>query len=157
MIESWMVIGGVTLLVALGSALIKPSDIGWVASLERPSWLFFEPLIPLIWTAIFTCGATSAYLVWQKDPGSVKSWLLMGGYLLLELAIVSYGPATLRLRSLAVGTIIGAVGVVLGILLTLAVWPISGWATLLLIPFVLWSPIGIYTTWEMIQLNPRAT
>jgi len=156
MIQSWMVIGGVTLLVAFGSALIKPRDLSWVASLQRPSWLFFEPLIPFIWTVIFTCGAASAYLVWQKDPGSLMAWLLMGWYLLLEIAIVAYVPATLRLRSLKIGTLIGATGVVLGILLTLVVWPISGWAALLLLPYVIWSPIGTYTTWEMSQLNPGA-
>jgi tryptophan-rich sensory protein len=26
----------------------------------------------------------------------------------------------------------------------------------LLVPYVIWSPIGTYTTWEMMQLNPEA-
>ncbi|HEY9845081.1 MAG TPA: TspO/MBR family protein [Candidatus Caenarcaniphilales bacterium] len=156
MIKSWLVIGGVTLLVALGSALVKPRDLGWVATLQRPSWLFFEPIIPLIWTVIFTCGASSAYLVWQKNPGSFRTWFLMGCYLLLEIATVTYIPATLRLRSLTVGTVIGGTGAVLGILLTLIVWPMASGAALLLLPYVVSSPIGTYTTWEMIHLNPDA-
>jgi tryptophan-rich sensory protein len=156
MIKSWMVIGAITLLVALGSGLIRPRDTKWVEGLERPTWLFFEPAIPFIWTIIFACGALSAYLVWQKEPGSLKTWFLMGLYLLLEMITVAYIPVTLRLRSLRVGTIIGGIGVIVGVLLALAVWPMSGLAALLLLPYLVWSPIGTYTTWEMVNLNPEA-
>lgn len=156
MIQSWMIIGGVAFLVALGTILMRPRDTKWGIQLRRPNWLFFEPAIPFIWTAIFICGAGSAILIWEKDPASVRTWLLMGLYLLLEVITVAYIPMTLRLRSLRVGTILGAVGVILGVMLTLAVWPISGWAAVLLLPYLLWSPVGTYTTWEMIQLNPEA-
>ncbi len=151
-----MVIGGVTLLVTLASFLFRPRDVAWIARLSKPKWLVFEPVIPVIWTVIFVCGACSAVIVWEQEPGSLRTWLLMGLYLLLEIVTVAYIPATLRLRSLKVGTFLGGAGAVLGILLTLAVWFVSGWAALLLLPYVLWSPIGTYTTWEMIQLNPDA-
>ncbi len=156
MVPAWMVIGGVTLLVACGGFLIKPRDIKWVSQLERPNWLTFEPFIPVIWTTIFTCGAVSAYIVWKHDPGSPRTWLLMGLYLALELITVAYAPTTLRTRSLTVGTIVGATGGILSVLLTLVVLSISGWAAVLLLPYVVWSPIGSYTTWEMIRLNPSA-
>ncbi|WP_250122138.1 TspO/MBR family protein [Chroococcidiopsis sp. CCMEE 29] len=150
MIRSWMVIGVVTLLVALGANFITPSDVQWFKRLRRPRWLTFEPAIPLIWTVVFICGAWSAYIVWE----STRSWLLMGFYLLLEIVTIAYNPAMLRLRSLKVGTIIGGTGAVLGILLALTVLPISGWAAVLLLPYIIWSPVGTYTTWEMIKLNP---
>lgn len=156
MIKSWMVIGGLTLLVALGSLLIRPRDIRWVKRLDLPNWLFFEPAIPVIWTVIFACGAWSAVLIWEKDPGSLRTWLLMGLYLLLEIVTVSYIPVTLRLRSLKVGTVLGGAGAIIGGVLTMAIWPISGWAALLLLPYVIWTPIGTYTTREMIDLNPDA-
>ena len=151
MIRSWMVIGGVTLLVALAANFFTPSDRQWFKRLRRPRWLTFEAAIPLIWTIIFICGAWSAYIVWE----STKSWLLMGLYLLLEIVTIAYTPVMFRLRSLRVGTIIGGIGAVIGILLALVVLSISGWAALLLLPYVLWSPIGTYTTWEMSRLNPE--
>lgn len=156
MIPSWMVIGGVTLLVAIGGILFKPRDLKWAAQLERPNWLTFEPLIPVIWTTIFTCGAVSAYIVWEKEPGNLNTWLLMALYLTLELITVSYTTVTLRTRSLTVGTIIGVTGGILSVVLTLTVWQISDMAAVLLLPYVIWSPIGSYTTWEMIRLNPSA-
>ncbi len=150
MIRSWMVIGGVTFLVALFANFITPKDVQWFKRLQRPSWLTFEKAIPLIWMIVFICGAWSAYIVWENT----RNWLLMGFYLLVELVTIAYNPAMLRLRSLKVGTILGGTGAILGILLALTVLPISGWATVLLLPYVIWSPIGTYTTWEMIRLNP---
>lgn len=150
MIKSWMVIGGVTLLVALAANFITPGDRQWFKRLRRPSWLIFEPAIPIIWTVIFICGAWSAYIVWENT----ENWLLMGFYLLLEIVTIAYTPVMFKLRSLRVGTIIGGIGAIIGILLTLTVLPISGWAALLLVPYVIWSPIGTYTTWEMSRLNP---
>ena len=156
MLQPGMIIAGVTFLVGLGGFLIRPRDTKWFKRLDRPNWLVFEPAIPLIWTVIFTCGAWSAAIAWDKDPGSLKTWLLMGLYLILEIITVTYIPATLRLRSLTVGTVIGGVGGILSVLLTVVVWTISTKAALLLLPYVIWSPIGTYTTREMIDLNPDA-
>lgn len=156
MIKSWMVIGAVTLLVALGGGLVTPDGTRWFNRLQRPRWLIFEPAIPLIWTVIFICGGWSAYIVWESAPGSQRSCLLMGLYLLLELVTIAYTPVMLRLRSLKVGTIIGGTGAILSIILALQVFSISTWASLLLLPYVIWSPIGTYTTWEMGRLNPEA-
>jgi benzodiazapine receptor len=155
MIKSWMVIGGVVILVALGANIMTPGDRKWFKRLQRPRWLTFEALIPLIWTTIFICGAWSAYIVWEKNPGTTQTWWLMGLYLLLEIITIAYTPVMFRLRSLKVGTIIGGIGFIISIILTLIVLQISGWAALLLVPYLLWSPIGTYTTWAMIRLNPQ--
>lgn len=154
--NSAIVIGSVTILVALASLFFRPRDTQWVKRLNRPQWLVFEPVIPIIWTVIFICGAVLAILIWETDPGSYKTWLLMGFYLLLEIVTVAYIPTTLRLRSLKIGTALGSSGAILGIFLTLAVLPVSRLASALLLPYVLWSPIGTYITWEMILLNPDA-
>jgi len=155
MIKSWMVIGGVALLLAiLGSSILPPKGVQWFKRLRRPQWLTFEKLIPLIWTFVLTCGVWSAVQVWEQDPGSSKTWTLMAGYVLLELAILAYSPALLVGRSLKLGTVVGAVGFVIGLILAIAVLNVTSSAALLLLPFLLWSPIGTYTTWAMLKLNP---
>ncbi len=155
MIKSWMVIAAVTFLIEFGSFFITPRDVKWFARLSRPRWLVFEPLIPFIWTFIFICGAASANIVWQKNPGGLITWVFMGFYLLLEIITVAYIPLMLRWRSLRVGEIVGSSGVILGVLLTISVLPISKLAALLLVPYLIWSPVGTYTTEELIQLNPQ--
>jgi translocator protein len=154
MIKSWMVILGVGFIIALGANFITPDDRKWFNRLQRPRWLTFEKLIPLIWTVIFVCAGWSAYIVWESNPGTTATWLRMAIYILLEILTIAYTPVMFRLRSLKVGTIIGGAGFIVGLLLTLFVLPISITAALLLVPYLLWSPIGTYTTWVMAGLNP---
>ncbi|MFN6464833.1 MAG: TspO/MBR family protein [Nostoc sp. DedVER02] len=154
MIPSWIIIGAVTFFIALGSFFITPRDVKWFANLSRPRWLVFEPLIPIIWTVIFICGAASAYVVWEKNPGSPIAWLLMALYLLVEIITVAYIPTMLRFRSLKVGEVLGLVGLISGVVLTICVLPISLMAALLLVPYLVWTPIGTYTTDELKELNP---
>ncbi|NMF64537.1 TspO/MBR family protein [Brasilonema octagenarum] len=155
MIKSWMVIGGVAFVVALGANIITPGDRKWFKRLQRPRWLTFEAAIPVIWTIIFICAAWSAYIVWEQNPGDSITWVRMGLYVLLEILTIAYTPVMFRLRSLKVGTILGGAGFIVSIILTLAVLPVSNWAALLLVPYLLWSPIGTYTTWAMVRLNPQ--
>ncbi|WP_445626249.1 TspO/MBR family protein [Nostoc sp. DSM 114167] len=155
MIPSWIIIGAVTFLVALGSFFITPRDVKWFANLSRPRWLVFEPLIPVIWTVIFICGAASAYIVWEKNPGSLITWLLMALYLLVEIITVAYIPTMLRFRSLKVGEVLGLIGLISGVVLAICVLPISLIAALLLLPYLVWTPIGTYTTDELKELNPQ--
>lgn len=154
MIKSWFVIGSVTFVVALASSLVRINNNTWFRRLRRPSWLVFENAIPLIWTTILICGAWSAVIIWEREPGTTRTWLLMAFYFLLELMTLAYSPVMLKYRSLNVGVIIGATGFVLCLILALTVLNFNQYAALLLVPYLLWSPIGTYTTWEMINLNP---
>ena len=149
MIKSWMVIGGVTFAIALLSNVVRPADVKWFRKLKRPKWLTFEKLIPLVWTVVFICGGWSAYIVWQQS----QSWVTMAAYIVLELLIVTFTPATLWSRNLMVGVYLGGAGTVLGVLLALWVLQYSAWATVLLIPYLLWSPMGTWITWRMHRLN----
>jgi translocator protein len=154
MIPAWLGIGGVALLVALAINRFLRSDLRWFFRLRRPRWLTFEWAIPVIWTVIFICGAWSAYTVWVTEPGTPRCWGLMGGYLLLETVTLTYTPIMCNLRSLKIGTAIGATGFFVCLMLSLLVLPTAGWAAVLLLPYLLWSPIGTFVTWQMIQLNP---
>jgi translocator protein len=155
MIPSWLAIGIVTLIVPLIlNRFISSDDFRWFKRLRRPDWLTFEGAIPVIWTIIFICGAWSAYNVWETNPGELSTWLLMGLYLLVEITISLYTLVMCKTRSLKVGTIIGGTGFLLGAILAIIVLPISNTAFWLLVPYLLWSPVGTFVTWQMMQLNP---
>ena len=150
MIPAWLVIAVVGVAIAVLSNRLSSRDIQWFQRLQRPAWLTFEIAIPLVWIVVFICGGWSAYIVWTRT----QNWGLMAGYMGLELLIMAYTPVMCKLRSLRVGTAIGGAGFVFGLLLA---WPIgqtSLVALLLLLPYLLWSPVGTLITWQMIQLNP---
>lgn len=152
MIPSWLVIGLAATAIAWACLRLNTADgIRWFNRQRRPSWLTFERLIPAIWTTIFICGAWSAYLTWQAAPEH-RVWL-MGGYALVEVAIMLYNPIMGWWRSLTAGVWVGAIGFVLGAILTAWVWPISLGAGMLLLPYLLWSPVGTYVTWVMAKLD----
>ena len=155
MIPSWLVIAIVTLAVPLTlNRFISSKDFRWFKRLRRPDWLTFEGAIPLIWTVIFICGAWSAYNVWEANPGTLSTWLLMGFYLLVEITISLYTLVMCKTRSLKVGAIIGGTGFFLGLILAMIVLPISNTAFWLLVPYLLLSPVGTFVTWQMMELNP---
>lgn len=149
MLKSWLVIGIVTVAIALLANVIKPKDIKWFKRLQRPRWLTFEKLIPVIWTTVFICGGWSAYIVWEKT----QSWRWMAAYILLELVTVAFTPVLLWFHSLKAATYIGGIGFVISLALAVGVSQVSGWAAVLLIPYLLWSPVGTATTWQMDRLN----
>ena len=156
MIPAWLIIAVVALLVGIALNRLAPTDIRWFNRQRRPSWLTFEWAIPWIWITIFICAAWSAYGVWQTEPGTAKTWAIMAGYLILEILILAYTPVMTRLRSLHIGTIVGAIGFFWGIFLIIFVFPVNKSSGLLLLPYLLWSPIGTYVTWVMSKLNPTS-
>ena len=153
-LPSWLIIGVTTFLVAFIFNRIFPTNYRWFMGLKRPHWLTFEWAIPLIWTIIFICLSWSAYNIWESNPGSKNTWLLMICYLILEIVILAYTPLMCSVRSLTLGTIIGGLGFILGLILAILIYPLSFWGFALMLPYLLWSPIGTYVTFKMIKLNP---
>ena len=136
------------LVVAVG---LNPSkaEFSWFLRLRRPRWLVFEGWIPVIWLAIYACFDASALLSWSAAAG----WNVVMGYLALLVLEQSYTLVICRSRSLDRGTLIGFAGWVWGIALTLVVAQHSVGAWLLLLPYLIWSPVGTFVTWLMQKLN----
>lgn len=154
MIPSWLVIAIVAIAVAACGSAVPSEGQKWFRRLQRPAWMKIEKFIPVIWTVVFICGGWSAYVSWEQQPGTSTTWLLMAGYILLEAVTVAYTVAMLRTQKLSVGLVIGALGFLIALVLAIFVVQRSAIAALLLLPYLLWSPIGTFTTWQMMQLNP---
>jgi translocator protein len=154
MIPSWLTVGAIAVLVAAPLSRLSSRERRWFNGLRRPRWLTFERAIPIIWISIFICGAASANIVWSDQPGTGPTWGLMGLYLALEVVTLAYTPVMCKRRSLGTGTLLGAAGFVVGAVLFGFVLQRSNLAAGLLVPFLLWSPIGTFVTWKMMQLNP---
>jgi translocator protein len=132
-------------------AMLTPSrdDFAWFLKLRRPRWLTFERWIPLIWVAIYACFYASAFLLWQ----AARQPLILLGYLVLLVLVQSYTLVICRTRRLRSGTAVGFAGWVWGVALAVVVLSHSTLAALLLLPYLLWSPVGTFVTWRMEKLN----
>ena len=154
MIITWLAIAVLCFVIGFALNKLFPADYKWFMRLRRPRWLTFESAIPFIWISIFICGITSAAFLWQSQPATINTWLIMVGYAIVEIAVLAYTPVMTRLRNVRAGAIVGAIGFILGIVLTAQVWQVSSIAGWLLMPYLLWSPVGTYVTWVMARLNP---
>jgi len=125
------------------------AEFSWFLALRRPAWLRFERWIPLIWITIYACFYASALLAWRSG----NSLALQAGFLVLLVLVQSYTWLICRTRRLANGTRVGFAGWVWGVALALIVLESSRSAALLLLPYLLWSPVGTLVTWQMQRLN----
>jgi translocator protein len=66
---------------------------------------------------------------------------------------MAYNPVMAWFKSLKSGVWVGGMGFGFGLVLAILVAKNSMWATLLLVPYLLWSPIGTYVTWVMAKIN----
>lgn len=149
---AWLLIAAlIAVVMAAVVALFTPSkaDFAWFLRLRRPRWLTFERWIPVIWVLIYACFYASALVLWLS---SGRAWLL-AGYLPLLLLVQSYTWIICRSRSLRSGTVVGFAGWVWGVALAVVVLTQSVPAALLLVPYLLWSPVGTFVTWQMESLN----
>ena len=141
----------ILLVIAAVGALLNPSrtDFAWFLQLRRPRWLTFERWIPLIWITIYICFYASALLAWNGS----WNFALMAAYLVLLVLVQSYTWLICTTRRLANGTRVGFAGWVWGVALAVVVARSSMAAVLLLFPYLLWSPVGTWVTWQMQRLN----
>jgi benzodiazapine receptor len=149
---AWLPVAILLAVVMVGVVVaLTPSgdDFQWFLRLRRPRWLTFERLIPLIWLVIYACFYASALLLWQ----STRQGWLVAAYLPLLVLVQSYTWVICRTRQLRAGTAVGFAGWVWGVALAVVVLSQSPFAALLLIPYLLWSPVGTFVTWQMERLN----
>lgn len=149
------IITGISAAIFFGGGLLSSLQDPWFQNLERPGWLTFEPLIPLIWLVIWVCATLSAILVWEvcSKQSTGRAWVLIGLYSAIALLTSAYSPVVGGLHSLPGGLIVGGTSTLLVYTLTVYIWSTTPKAAALLIPYMLWGPIGTYLTWLLIQLN----
>jgi len=150
------IITAISAAIFFGGSLLTSLRDPWFQNLLRPNWLTFEFLIPIIWLVIWVCATVSAILVWEKTPHRDRPWLLMGLYAALALLTSLYSPVVVELKTLVGGLIVGGTATLIAYVLAVLVRPISQKASWLLLPYLLWGPIGTYLTWVLMQLNPSA-
>lgn len=150
------IITAISAALFFGSSLLTSAQDPWFQSLERPDWLTFEFLIGFIWAFIWICGTISVILVWEKSTPQLRPWHMAGLYLAIALLTLTYSPVVEKFHSLWGGFLVGGLATLLVYLLAMLIAPISRKAASLLVPYLIWGPIGTYLTWVLIQLNQDA-
>ncbi len=147
----WIITIISTAILVVGNLLSSLQNT-WFQNLIRPDWLTFEFIIPFIWIFIWICTTISAIIVWEKAVNrDAKLFIIL--YALVATLTAAYSPIVVEFRSLIGGLIVGGLATLIVYILAFSVRKISPKASLLLLPYSLWGPIGTYITWVLINLN----
>ena len=147
----WIIIIISTAILVVGNLLSSLQNT-WFQNLIRPDWLTFEFLIPFIWIFIWICTTISAIIVWEKAvKRDAKLFIILYG--LVAILTAAYSPIVVEFRSLIGGLIVGGLATLIVYILAFSVRKISTKASLLLLPYSLWGPIGTFITWILMDLN----
>ena len=150
----YLVVTAVVLLVAGIAARFTVSGIkDWYPTIKIPSWTPAGSLISRIWLIIYICSAISAIMFWNKvsDPMLLK--LVMGLFIVngfLNL-IWTYIFFVAHKKFLAVVDVVLLTISVL--LLMISIWPVSMVASLLLLPYILWTAVVSFLSYTIWKLN----
>ena len=124
-------------------------DYAWMQSLRRPGWLGFHVWSPLIRLACYLGVYLSLLLVHGKDHR--WSWVIV------YLAVIGLSEAgvsiTCQMRSLTLGSSLGAAAGIAALVLAYLIHPSNPLASLALMPFLAWSAVDNLAQLQMKSIN----
>jgi tryptophan-rich sensory protein len=137
---------------ALGGAATYPRIENWYAALVKPSWTPPDWIFGPVWTALYTCMAVAAWLVWrQKGIADARVPLTFFG---IQLGLnVAWSWLFFGLQSPGLA-VIDIVLLLAGIAATLlAFWRRSVIAGVLLMPYLGWVGFATLLNVAIWRLN----
>jgi len=148
----WVLAFALSYLTAgIGGAL---TDIGpWYASLVHPPWKPPDAAFGVIWTVVFTLCAISAALAWQAAPSGPSRRRVLGLFGVNALLNIAWSGLYFGLHRpdwalLEVGLLwLSIVALIVGL------WRLSRWASVLLLPYLLWVTVASFLNLATVWLN----
>jgi benzodiazapine receptor len=160
---NWVVIPLITIIVALsGSFLTSTGMMGepsWYDSINKPDFTPPGSFIGTVWTILFILATISALIFWNlhRPFGNVPRdgrFRFITFMFLLNAALNVFWSFLFFNQHLIFAAFVEAI--VLGltvVILVVAIWPLSKWSSVLLIPYALWVGFASYLTYAVWQAN----
>lgn len=147
-----LVAAGVAIFLGVFGGLMTPIG-SWYRGLRKPGlqppdWVFGPA-----WTIILGLAAWSAVTAWTAAPDADARVRVVILFAVNALAHAAWSPLFFRLRrpdwALAEVVFLWAslVALVVGL------WPISPFASLLIVPYLLWVSFASWLNWAIVRLN----
>ena len=147
----------VSVVICFGAALLgnlatMPQIPTWYSGIAKPAWTPPDWVFGPVWSLLYAMMAISAWLIWRTGEGKTTRVPLLwfGTQLILNSlwSVLFFGmqkPAW---------SMVEVFFLWLAILMTIrAFWPLSRWAALLLVPYLLWVSFASVLNVAIWQLN----
>jgi tryptophan-rich sensory protein len=116
--------------------------------LKPPNWAF-----PVAWNIIFTLSIVSTVLIWNTRPHTGRTGVTIGLLILNGVINVVWSALFFGNRLILPAVIDAGLLFLSVIAIMIAAWPISRWASILLVPYAGWTGFATALTWSIWRLN----
>jgi tryptophan-rich sensory protein len=136
---------------AIGGTL---TDLGpWYQSLREPAWKPPDAAFGAIWTTIFALAAMSGVLAWRGDRTAAgRQWTIglfaTNGFLNVLWSLVFFRLHRPDFALVEVGALWLSIFVLIVVLFRKSVW-----ASVLLVPYLVWVSTAAVLNYEVVRLN----
>lgn len=135
------------------SGILFPVDRTWYASLKKPSWTPSGKTIGMIWGILYALIALSLAIIEYKMGLKSTSISFILLWLINYLANQAFSFFQFNAKRLDLAFLDTLAIVITNILLIYSTIQYSGLATILLIPYLIWSMIATTLAWSIYRLN----
>ena len=145
---AFFVFAALVFATALSGAFFKPD--AWYERLDKPGWTPPNWVFPVVWSILYVMIAAAGWLLWRADASSIA--LVFWGAQLVINAVWSWLFFGIRRMDLAFGDVMLLWLVV--VLFIVTAWPVSVWAALLFVPYLVWVSTAALLNWQVWRSNP---
>lgn len=135
---------------AMSGAVFKPGD--WYEELRKPNWTPANWVFPVVWTTLYVMIGFAGWLVW-REAGFGFAMMLWGLQLILNAAWSAFFFGLRRMDWALADA--GALWLAVAAFIV-AAFPISMWAALLFLPYLVWVTIAFALNRTVWRMNPEA-
>lgn len=142
----------IALVIATGAsgAIFKPGE--WYETLDKPNWTPPDWAFPVVWMALYIMITIAGWLVWREAGFGVVFVL----WLLQLFANALWSALFFGMRRMDLAQIDVAALWLLIAAFIVAALPVSVWASVLFLPYLLWVSIAGVLNWSVWQRNRSA-
>ena len=147
-----VIVIGVIAVAAIGS-YYSSMNRDWYEALRKPAWQPPNRLFGPVWTLIFALLAVSLTLIWNARPITGLHYVIIATAVLNGILNIAWSALFFG-NKLIFPAIYDSLLLCLSVILIMILaWPISRLASLLLIPYALWTAFATYLTSIIYKLN----
>jgi len=152
-IVSVIIIAVFVILVAVVGSHFSVMNRDWYDALNKPSWQPPNWVFGVVWTVLFILFAISLILIWNTQPRTNLHYVVMAAAVLNGILNVFWSYLFFANKLIFPAAYEAGLLFLSVLLIMILAWPISRLASLLLIPYAVWTAFATYLTLTIYRLN----
>lgn len=166
---NWVVIPLITIIVSVSGGLLTDTGIsgmagepGWYETINKPDFTPPGSFIGTVWTILYILATISVLIFWNlhqpfgRSPRDSRFRFITFMFILNAFLNVLWSFLFFNQHLIFAAFIEAMVLGLTVVILAVAVWPISKWASVLLIPYAAWVGFASFLNYTIWILNRAA-